>query len=402
MRILLVETNEALLSEIQTELTRQNFVVDVASDGEIAWGLLHSFVYELLILEVMLPKLDGISLCRRLREVGNPILIMLLVNPSNLSDPIQGLENGADDYLIKPIDYRELLARIHALGRRGLRRASPILSWGMLQINPISRQVTYKGQILKMSRKEYLLLELFLSHPQQTFTRSEIADRLWTIDEVLPMDATIKTHIRGIRRKLEKVGAINFIETRYGHGYRLNPKFDLTTVSPKSSTSESEILMDSVTANIWYELMSANTRLQQEINERRQKEAELARSERLLRNAQRVVQIGAWEFNIKTQKTYWTEELYLIHGLDPKQPAPTPAEVINLIHPDDRELHHNAIVIPALQRKPFEVNLRIIRTDGAIRYVNARGGPFFDETRKLIGLVGTTFDITDWKQIIPI
>lgn len=399
MRILLVETDPLLSRTIQTELKQQNFVIEIAEDGETAWELLHGFAFDLVILEASLPKMDGITICRRLRQVGNPVLILLFLNSVNLSDRIKGLENGADDCLVKPIDYPELFARIHALGRRGLCRANPILSWGLLQLNPISRQVTYGGQLLNVSRKEYLLLELFLRYPRQSFTCGEIGDRLWTIDEILPTDATIKTHIRNLRRKLEKVGAMNFIESRYGHGYRLNSEFDITKIYPPSTRPESEILMDSITANIWYELMSANARLQQEIEERKQKEAELERSERLLRNAQRAAKIGTWEFNVQTREIYWTEELYLIHGLNPQQPAPSTDEVINLIHPEDRQLHESLIIIPGRQRKPFDVNLRIIRqNDGEIRYINARGGAVMDHTGKVMTLTGTTFDVTDWKH----
>jgi PAS domain S-box-containing protein len=399
MRILLVETDEPLLNQIQTELTAQNFLVDVAADGEIAWGLIHSFAYDLVILAVSLPKIDGISLCRRLREVGNPILIMLIAEPSHPSDRIRGLESGADDCLVKPIDRQELCACIHALMRRGLRQVSPVLSWGPLQLKPISRQVTCNGQMLKISRKEYLLLELLLNHPQRSFTRSEIGDRLWTLDETLPSDATIKSHIRSIRRKLEKAGAGDLIETRYGHGYRLNPGLDFAAVSLNSPKLNSESLMDNITANIWYELMVANARLQKEIEERKQAEAELQRSERLLRNAQQAAQIGAWEFDFRTQETYWTEELYLIHGLDPQQPAPKDHEIPAFIHPDDRQLFETEIVALAVKGEPFEVNLRIVRKDGEIRYINARGGPVFNEAGELIKLAGTTFDVTDWKQI---
>jgi DNA-binding winged helix-turn-helix (wHTH) protein len=113
-----------------------------------------------------------------------------------------------------------------------------------------------------------LILELFLNYPRQMFTRSQIGDRLWTIDEELPTDATIKSHIRSIRRKLEKAGINNFIETRYGHGYRLNPIFDPSITNLNSSLIKPE-LMDSITANIWHELMNANIRLHQEIEARK-------------------------------------------------------------------------------------------------------------------------------------
>jgi DNA-binding response OmpR family regulator len=398
MRILIAETDEWLLQSIQLELTKHNFVVDIAIDGEIVWGLLQSFTYELVILPTILPKIDGITLCRRLRQIGNPLLIMLLVSPDNIQERIEGLESGADDCLIKPFNNQELFAHIQALRRRGVSKASPIMKWGKLEMNTMSHQVKYNGEILQIGRKEYLVLELFLSYPQQSFTRSEIADRLWALDDELPSDATIKTHICSLRRKLEKVGAVNFIETRYGYGYRLNPLFSITNIPPEFVGQYSEMIMDNATANIWYELMAANARLQDEIYERKEKERLLARSERLLRHAQKVGQIGVWEFHIDTKEVYWTEELYLIHGLNPDKRAPNPEEIINCIYPEDRRLHKNAVINPAIQHKHFETNLRILRTDQTLRYVNVRGGLFFDDHGNLMGLVGTTFDISNWKK----
>ena len=147
---------------------------------------------------------------------------------------------------------------------------------------------------------------------------------------------------------------------------------------------------------MWHELMAANARLRQEIEERKQAEIELQRSERLLRNAQRVAKIGAWEFDISRGETYWTEELYHIHGLDPNQSAPTQDENVQLIHPEDLHIHENQIAALARQGKPFEANLRIIRGDGEVRYINARGGPIFNEKGEFIKVTGTTFDVTDW------
>jgi PAS domain S-box-containing protein len=123
----------------------------------------------------------------------------------------------------------------------------------------------------------------------------------------------------------------------------------------------------------------------------------LRRSENLLRTAQKAAQIGSWEFDRITRQTYWTEELYLIHGLDPSQPPPHETEVLSLIHPEDRQLHEDAIRDAALKGESFEVNLRIIRAnDGEVRYINARGGPLFDDEGNMVKLTGTTFDVTQW------
>ncbi|MEB3277897.1 MAG: winged helix-turn-helix domain-containing protein [Lyngbya sp.] len=399
MRLLLTSPDKTLGHKLHQDLSRHSFVVDVATDGEEAWELLQAFMYDAVLLELLLRKLDGIALCRRLRDVGNPILILLMRSPSDPGTCIEGLDSGADTCLMKPIQTPELLAHLRALARRGLRRASPLLTWGPLSLNPISQQITCDGQVLKVNRKEYQILELFLSHPRQMFSRSEIGDRLWTLDDQLPTDATIKSHIRSIRRKLERAGVHDFIQTHYGQGYCLDPVYDQETQSSNRLSYPPEGMFDSITANIWQELMVANARLHQEIEHRKQIEAQLRRSQMMLRNAQRVAQVGCWEFDFNTRQTYWTEELFLIHGLDPNRPAPTPEEVFSLIHPDDLQLHEEAVRTLAVRGEPFEANLRIIRVnDGEVRYINARGGPVFDSSGAVIKLTGTTLDVTQWLR----
>ena len=398
MKILLLSADKNLRNKLYQELSRQSLIVDVATEGEEAWDLLRSFMYDVVLLEAALPKMDGLTLCRRLREVGNPVLILLMIEPNDAETCIQGLEIGADACLAKPIQPPNLMAHLRALARRGMRRASPKLSWGPLLLDPTARRVTCQGQDVKLNRKEYQILELLLGHPRQMFSRSTLGDRLWTLDEEVPSDATIKSHIRSLRRKLEKAGgAEDLIQTHYGQGYCLNPAYDPGTQSSQRGAPMPELMMDSITANIWQELMTANARLHQEIEQRKQIEAQLRRSEMMLRTAQRVAQIGCWEFDIHTRETYWTEELYLIHGLDPSGPVPTEAAVMAMIHPEDRQLHEEAIRAPALRREPFEVNLRIIRSsDGAVRHINARGGPLFDAEGKMVKLTGTAFDVTQW------
>jgi DNA-binding response OmpR family regulator len=400
MRILLLSADRFLQNNLYRQLSSHSFLVDLATDGETAWGMIEAFIYDLVLLEAVLPNLNGIDLCRRLRNVGNPVLILMITNTSE--DSIHALDMGADSCLVKPIQKLELLAHIRALSRRDSRRASPLLSWGPLLLNPTARQVTCHGQVLKINRKEYQLLELFLRHPRQMFPHSEISDRLWTLDEQIPTDATIRTHIRSIRRKLEQVGIQDLIQTHYGQGYCLNPTYDSSTNPPDLALNQQpkQPMVDTIAANLWQELMAANARLHQEIEHRRQIEDQLRSSEMMLRNAQRVAQIGCWNFDINTRETYWTEELYLIHGLDPNRPAPNYEEILTLIHPDDLQIHEEAIRVPALRGKAFEANLRIVRTDGEVRYINARGGPILDSSGKVIKLTGTTFDLTRWIKNI--
>ncbi len=399
MKLLLASADQSLRDSLKKTLSRLSFVVDLATHGEEAWGLLQTSQYDVVLLEVAIHHLDGISLCHRLREVGNPVLLLLLLESTASEACIRGLDNGADACLTKPIKESELLAHLRALARRGLRRASPMLAWGPLRLDPIAQRVTCQGQALTLNRKEYQLLELFFNYPRQMFPRSEIGDRLWSLDKALPTDATIKSHIRSLRRKLEQAGVPDLIQTHYGQGYRLNPTYDPGSKTAHDTAPTPALMVDSITANIWQELMVANAQLTQEIEQRKQVEAQLRRSEMMLRNAQRVAQIGCWLFDLYTRENYWTEELFLIHGLDPRQPVPTEAEIWAMIHPEDRPIHEKAIRALALQRKPFEANLRIIRAnDGEIRLINARGGPLFDDDGKVTKLTGTTFDVTCWHQ----
>jgi len=225
MRILLVEDDEILAKYLTSILVRQNYVVDTARDGEAGWALIASQPYDLVLLDIGLPKLDGISLCRRLREHHKSVRVMMLTARDTVTDKTLGLDIGADDYVIKPFDIKELSARIRALLRRQQTATPTILTCGRLQMDPSTREVTYDGEAIAFSRKEYLLLELFLRHPQQVFDRSTIVDQIWATGEDPPNEETVKSHIKTLRRKLSAAGAAEFIETLYGQGYRINPMY---------------------------------------------------------------------------------------------------------------------------------------------------------------------------------
>lgn len=392
MKILLVSSNQSLQSQLYQTLLTHRFIVDPATDEKQAWALLQAFVYDLVVLETICQ--DGLELCQRLRKVGNPVPILLLIEKSQRQLCIEGLNSGADAYLTKPFQASELLAHIHTLARRVVYRASSLLSWGPVSLNQTAHSVTCHGQPLKLNRKEYQLLELFLSNPRRMFPRHEIGDRLWTVDEKLPTDATLKSHIRSLRRKLEQVGLLDMIQTHYRQGYCLNPTYEITSKPSQLQSPIPDQKMDTITAHIWQELMTANARLQQEIEQRREVETQLRRSETMLRNAQRIAQVGCWYLDVQTREIYWTEELFLIHGLDPSRHPPSPEEIFSMIHPDDRQIHEEKIRAAALRLENFDVNLRIIRADnGEVRYINARGGPLYDTENKVIKLMGTTLDL---------
>jgi diguanylate cyclase (GGDEF)-like protein len=222
MRILLVDNDESVAELLREKLVTQQYVVDVALDGEEGWELTEALNYDLIVLDVMLPKLDGISFCRQLREKGCQSLVLLLTAKETLNDKIRGLDAGADDYLVKPMPMSELVARIKALLRRRIATISSVLKWGALSLNIDNCKVSYHDQPLTLTAKEYGLLELFLRNPQQIFSQSAILAQLWSFEVDPPGEETVRAHIKRLRQKLKPVGAENLVETVYGMGYRLN------------------------------------------------------------------------------------------------------------------------------------------------------------------------------------
>ena len=221
MKILLVEDDENITLPVVEYLSDRHYLVEVAHDGEAAWELLDVFDYDLILLDIMLPKLDGISLCRKLRSVGCKTPILILTAKDTVSDRVTGLDAGADDYLVKPFALQELSARIRALMRRGESSLPPVLTWGDLSLDPNICEVFYHEHLLNLSPKEYRLLEFFLRHPHRVFSRTQILDHLWPLEQ-LPEEATVKAHISSLRQKIKAVGGVpDIIETVYGLGYRL-------------------------------------------------------------------------------------------------------------------------------------------------------------------------------------
>jgi DNA-binding response OmpR family regulator len=220
MKILLVEDDEGLAELLCKELANRHYLVEVASDGLAGLELAEAFKYDLILLDFRLPKLDGISLCRRLREHGDRTPILLLTAYDSSTERVAGLDAGADDYIVKPCDFEELLARIRALLRRGDVNASPVIEWENLCLDPSSCEVSCNGQPLHLTSKEYALIELFLRNSKRIFSQSALLDRLWSFDEP-PLENTVRAHIKSLRKKLRQAGAEDLIETVYGLGYRL-------------------------------------------------------------------------------------------------------------------------------------------------------------------------------------
>ncbi len=221
MRILLIEDDECIAKTVESVLINQHYVVDVAGDGLIGWELVEAFTYDLIVLDVILPKLDGIKFCQKLRSYKYQTPVLLLTAKNSSTDKVIGLDAGADDYVVKPFEISELLARVRVLLRRQSSPIQAVLEWENLRLDPGSCEVKYNGHLLNLTPKEYRLLELFLRNTHLVFSRSKIIDHLWSAEEA-PKEDTVTAHIKGLRYKLAQVGArANFIETVYGLGYRL-------------------------------------------------------------------------------------------------------------------------------------------------------------------------------------
>jgi DNA-binding response OmpR family regulator/HPt (histidine-containing phosphotransfer) domain-containing protein len=224
MKILVVEDDLLVADALKNMLSRHNYAVEIARDGRAGLDCIEAFNYDLLLFDVVLPKLDGISLCRHVRSRGHLMPILLLASNDSKHDRAVGLDAGADDYIVKTFDPEELPARIRALLRRGNDTSQPILSWQGLDLDPRNCKVTYQHQLLTLTPKEYALLELFLRHSQRLFSCGTILEHLWAYDDA-PSEEAVRTHIKGLRQKLKAAGAPhNLVETVYGIGYRL--KFD--------------------------------------------------------------------------------------------------------------------------------------------------------------------------------
>lgn len=221
MKILIVEDDDRIANALAKDLRYQYHTVDVAKDGMEGWEYAQGITYDLILLDLMLPKLDGIQLCKRLRENKFQGMILMLTAKDTTDDKVIGLDAGADDYLVKPFKLEELSARIRALCRRCADIKPAILRHSDLELDPNSQKVTYKGNIIALTPKEYMILECFLRHPTQVLTRSIILDKLWEFED-LSGEETVRTHITNLRKKLKNAGSLDdFITTVYGMGYRL-------------------------------------------------------------------------------------------------------------------------------------------------------------------------------------
>lgn len=221
MHILLVEDDIHLAESLTEALTTRRYVVDVARDGEAGWERVRAYSYDLMLLDVTLPKLDGLQLCQRVRQLGCVSPILMLTARDTSTDKVLGLDAGADAYMVKPFNLEELLAQVRALLRRGSGYCTPTLTWGNLCLDPVTYEVTYGKRPIRLTPKEFALLELLLRQGNRVSSRSAIIDHVWSWQES-PGEDTIKTYIKSLRAKLKEAGAAkDLIETVHGLGYRL-------------------------------------------------------------------------------------------------------------------------------------------------------------------------------------
>jgi DNA-binding response OmpR family regulator len=224
VKVLLIEDDRTTELLLKKALTSHHYAVDVALDGQAGLEMVEACEYDLLLMDVGIPKIDGLCLCKTLREQGCQIPILLLTARDASGDRVSGLDAGADDYLVKPFHLPELMARMRALLRRGGIERPPLLTWEHLKLDPSTSEVNYGEHLLRLTPKEFGIAALLLHNPQRIFSRSMILDKLWDIADS-PGEETVTTHIKGLRHKLTTVGAPkDLIEAMYGLGYRLNPR----------------------------------------------------------------------------------------------------------------------------------------------------------------------------------
>ena len=225
MRILLVDDEEELAEPLQRILANQGYLVDSANSGDRGWELAQTGDYDLLILDWMMPEKSGLEICSSLRQKGDSTPVLMLTAKDTLDDRVAGLDSGADDYLVKPFELRELLARVRALLRRA---PSPLaltsepakLSYGDLELDR-DNQVVYRDQIaIALTEREYQLLEYFMFHPNQLLSHELISQHLWKEGEDAPTSNALAAQIKLLRRKIDRDRQISLINTVYGKGYR--------------------------------------------------------------------------------------------------------------------------------------------------------------------------------------
>jgi DNA-binding response OmpR family regulator len=221
MRVLIVANDPALLGMLVKQFRAEHYAIDTAADGVQALDYTSTYDYDLLVVDILVPRLDGLSLCQKLRQDSYFCPILLLADPDAPISKTMGLDAGADDYIVKPFDLQELIARVRALLRRSSMNPFPILTWGDLWLNTNNQEVSYRGTPLELTTTEYAFLEMMLQNSHKVLSKEAILESLWSAEE-FPTESTVRSHMRRLRQKLTTAGApTDLIATSHGRGYYL-------------------------------------------------------------------------------------------------------------------------------------------------------------------------------------
>jgi two-component system, OmpR family, response regulator len=221
MRVLIVEDDVRMAAAVRRGLRSEGVVADVAIKGEDALWMAGSTEFDALVLDVMLPGIDGFETCRRLREDGVWAPVIMLTARDAVEDRVEGLDRGADDYLVKPFSLVELLARLRALVRRGAVERPTVLEVGDLRLDPATRQVWRGDRQLHLSHKEFVLLETFMRRPGEVLSQYQLLEHAWDYDYENRSNV-VEVYVRYLREKVDRPFGVKSIETVRGAGYRLN------------------------------------------------------------------------------------------------------------------------------------------------------------------------------------
>lgn len=221
MRVLVVEDEPTIANFIRQGLTEAGFAVDVARDGEEGRYYAHAAEYDVLVLDIMLPKVNGLDLLRRLRDEGWKTPTLMLTARDTVENRVEGLDAGADDYLVKPFAFPELLARVRALLRRPPMQAGTVMQIGDLRMDTARHLVERNGRAIELSPREFAILEYLMRHPNQVLSRTQIGEHVWNFDFYNESNV-VDVYIGYLRRKLDKDSSDSLIHTVRGVGYRIS------------------------------------------------------------------------------------------------------------------------------------------------------------------------------------
>jgi heavy metal response regulator len=221
VRVLVVEDEPGIAQFVRQGLSEAGYAVDVARDGREGLDYALSAEYDLLILDILLPMMDGLCLLRELRNQGIKVPVLLLTARDRIEDRVAGLDAGADDYLVKPFAFSELLARLRALLRRPALQVDTVLRIGDLEMDTARREVRRAGRLIELSPREFMLLEYLMRHPGQVLTRTQIAEHVWNFD-FYSNSKVVDIYIGYLRRKVDRGFAQPLLHTLRGVGYRLS------------------------------------------------------------------------------------------------------------------------------------------------------------------------------------